>query len=184
MDKMKKASLAAQVSPVSPADHVRGSPFAKVTLVGYGDFACPECEETYRTVKTIQKKMGARLRYVFRSFPQPEKYENSEEAAEAAECASSQGKFWEMHDRLFENQGASDEVHLSRYATDLGLNLRQFRREMREHTHRGKIRAGRKAGVRRGIVRAPTVLIDYSEHKSAFGLATLLAAVQAAAGGS
>jgi protein-disulfide isomerase len=184
---MKKASLAAQVSqvsPVFPADHVRGSPFAKVTLVGYGDFACPECAKTYRTVKTIQKKVGARLRYVFRSFPQPEKYENSEEAAEAAQCASSQGKFWEMHDRLFENQGASDEVHLSRYATDLGLDLRQFRREMREHAHRGKIRAGRKAGVRRGIVRAPTIFIDDSEHESAFGLATLLAAVQAAAGGS
>jgi len=181
MDKMKEASLAAQASP---ADHVRGSPFAKVTLVAYGDFACPECAETYRTVKTIQEKVGARLRYVFRSFPQPEKYENSEEAAEAAECASSQGKFWEMHDRLFENQGASDEVHLSRYATDLGLDLRRFRREMREHSHRGKIRAGRKAGVRRGIVRAPTIFIDFLEHKSAFGLATLLAAVQAAAGGS
>jgi protein-disulfide isomerase len=179
MDRMKKASRAAQVSP---ADHVRGSPFAKVTLVGYGDFACPECAKTYRTVKTLQKKLGARLRYVFRSFPQPEEYENSEEAAEAAECASSQGKFWEMHDRLFESPGASDEVHLSRYATDLGLDLRQFRREMRDHSHRRKIRAGRKAGVRRGIVRAPTFFIDYSEHKSAFGLATLLAAVQAAAG--
>jgi protein-disulfide isomerase len=176
---MKKASLAAQVAP---ADHVRGSPLAKVTLVGYGDFACPECAETYRTVKAIQKKVGARLRYVFRSFPQPGKYENSEEAAEAAECASSQGKFWEMHDRLFENQGASDEVHLSRYATDLGLDLRRFRREMREHSHRGKIRAGRKAGVRSGIVRAPTIFIDSTEHESAFGLATLLAAVQAAAG--
>jgi len=181
MDKMKKASLAEQVFT---ADHVRGSPFAKVTLVGYGDFACPECAKTYRTVKTIQKKVGARLRYIFRSFPQPERYENSEEAAEAAECASSQGKFWEMHDRMFENQGASDEVHLSRYARDLGLDLRRFRREMREHSHRKKIRAGRRAAVDRGIDRAPTFFIDSSQHKSAFGLATLLAAVQAAAGGS
>jgi protein-disulfide isomerase len=178
---MNKASLAAQVSP---ADHLRGSPFAKVTLVEYGDFACPECAKTYRTVKTIQKKVGARLRYVFRSFPQPEIYENSEEAAEAAECASSQGKFWQMHDRMFENQGMLDEVNLSRYATDLGLDSRRFRREMREHAHRGKIRAGRRAGVRRGVVRAPTFFIDCSQHKSAFGQATLLAAVQAAAGGS
>jgi protein-disulfide isomerase len=178
---MKKASLAAQISP---ADHVRGSPFAKVTLVVYGDFACPECWKTYRTVKTIQKKVGARLRYVYRSFPQPEKYELSEEAAEAAECASSQGKFWQMHDLLFENPGALDEVHLSRYATDLGLDLPRFRREMREHAHRGKIRAGRKAGVRRGVVRAPTFFIDCSQHESAFGQATLLASVQAAAGGS
>ena len=178
---MKKTSLAAQVSP---ADHVRGSPFAKVTLVGYGDFACPDCAKTYRTVKTIQKKMGTRLRYVFRSFPQPGEYEHSEEAAEAAECASSQGKFWEMHDRLFENQGASDELHLSRYATDLGLDLRKFLREMRDRVHRARVRAGRKAGVRCGVVRAPTFFIDFLPHKSAFGLATLLAAVQAAAGDS
>jgi protein-disulfide isomerase len=181
MDKMKKASLTEQVSP---ADHVRGSPFAKITLVGYGDFACPECAKTYRTVKTIQQKVGARLRYVFRSFPQPDLYENSEESAEAAECASSQGRFWEMHDRMFENPGVLDEVNLSRYATDLGMDLRRFRREMREHAHRGKIRAGRKAGVRRGVLRAPTFFIDCSQHKSAFGQATLLAAVQAAAGGS
>ncbi len=135
-------------------------------------------------VKTIQKKVGARLRYVFRCFPQPKIYENSEEAAEAAECASSQGQFWQMHDRMFENPGVLDEVSLSRYATDLGLDLRQFRREMREHTHRRKIRASRKAGLRRGVVRAPTFFIDCSQHKSAFGQATLLAAVQAAAGGS
>ena len=180
---MKKASLA-ESEQVSPADHVRGSPFAKVTLVGYGDFACPECATTYRTVKTIQKKLGIRLRYVFRSFPQPEKYENSEEAAEAAECASAQGKFWEMHDCMFQNQGAFNELHLARCAKGLGLDLGQFRREMREHTHRKKIRAVRKAGVRRGVVAAPTYFIDCSVHKSAFGLATLLAAVQAAAGGS
>src|ERR1700693_5692520 len=124
MDKMKEASLAAQASP---ADHVRGSPFAKVTLVAYGDFACPECAETYRTVKTIQEKVGARLRYVFRSFPQPEKYENSEEGADAAERATSPDKVCETHDRLFETKGASDEVNLSRYATDLGLDLRRFR---------------------------------------------------------
>ena len=178
--KMKKASLAAQVSP---ADHVRGSPLAKVTLVGYGDFPCPDCAKTYRTVKTIQKKMGARLRYVFRSFPQPGKYENSEKAAEALECASSQGKFWEMHDCMFENQGAFDDLHLASCAKELGLDVRQFRREMRGHAHRGKIRAGRKAGVRRGVVEAPTFFINSLRHESSFGLTTLLPAVQAAAGG-
>lgn len=181
MDKMKKPSLAAEVSPT---DHVRGSPFAQVTLVGYGDFACPECATTYRTVKTIQRKLGARLRYVFRSFPQPERYENSEEAAEAAECASAQGKFWEMHDCMFQSQGEFDELYLARCARELGLDLRQFRREMREHAHRRKIRAVRRAGVRRGVVAAPTFFIDCSLHKSAFGLTTLLAAVQAAAGDS
>jgi protein-disulfide isomerase len=167
---------------VSRTDHVRGSPLATVTLIGYGDFGCPACADSYLAIKKIQKKMGSRVRYIFRSFSQPSKYEQSEDAAEAAECASSQGKFWEMHDRLFENKGASDELHLSRYATDLGLNLQRFRREMREHVHRGKIRAGRRAAVRTGVTSVPTFFINTERHRSAFGVATLLPAVQAAVG--
>ena len=168
---------------ISPTDHVRGSSLAAVTLIGYGDFACPACALTYLTVKKIQKKMGFLLRYVFRSFPQPGEYGLSEDCAEAAECASSQGKFWEMHDRIFENKGACDELHLSRYATDLGLNVLQFRREMREHVHLEKIRAGRREAVRSGISSAPTLFINTERHHSSFGLSTLLSAVQAAAGG-
>ena len=167
---------------VSRADHVRGSPLAAVTLIGYGDFGSPACADTYLAVKKIQKKMGARVRYVFRSFPQSSEHERSEDAAEAAECASAQGKFWEMHDRLFENKGASDELHLSRYATDLGLNLPRFRREMREHIHLKRIRAGRRAAVRSGVASAPTFFINAERHRSAFGVSTLLPAVQAAAG--
>jgi protein-disulfide isomerase len=87
-----------------------------------------------------------------------------------------------MHDRLFENRGASDELHLSRYATDLGLNLPRFRREMREHVHRKKIRAGRRAAVRSGVSSAPTFFINTERHHSSFGFSTLLPAVQAAAG--
>ena len=167
---------------VSRTDHVRGSPLAAVTLIGYGDFSSPACADTYLAVKKIQKRLGSRIRYVFRSFPQPLEHERSEDAAEAAECASSQGKFWEMHDRLFENKGASDELHLSRYATDLGLNLTRFRHEMREHVHRKKIRAGRRAAVQSGVTSAPTFFINAERHRSSFGLSTLLPAVQAAAG--
>lgn len=170
-------------APVSPTDHVRGSPLAEVTLIGYGDFSNPDCTRTYRTVKKLQKKMGSRLRYIFRSFPEPQ-FANSEEAAEAAECASSQGKFWQMHDRMFENQCASDEFHLLRCAKELGLDIRRFRREMKEHVYLAKIRAGRKAGARRGVVGAPTFFINSKRHESSFGLTTLLPAVQAAAGGA
>ncbi len=182
---MKKKSRARRLEArVSPTDHFRGSPLAKVTLIGYGDFSNPDCTRTYRTVKTIQKKMGSRLRYVFRCFPEPLDFTNSEEAAEAAECASAQGKFWEMHDCMFENQGAFDELHLAKCAKELGLDLRQFRREMRGHVHLAKVRAGRKAGVRRGVVQAPTFFINSLRHESSFGLTTLLPAVQAATGGS
>jgi protein-disulfide isomerase len=179
---MKKSRALRREVPVSPADHVRGSPLAEVTLIGYGDFANPDCTRTYRTVKKIQKRMGSRLRYIFRSFPEPREFANSEEAAEAVECASAQGKFWEMHDRMFENQCASDEFHIMRCAKELGLDVRRFRREMKGHVHLAKIRAARKAGVRRGVVCAPTFFINSSRHESSFGLTTLLPAVQAAAG--
>jgi protein-disulfide isomerase len=167
---------------VCQTDHVRGSPLAKVTLVGYGDFTCPDCAKAYRTIKKIQAKMGSLLRYVFRSFPQPAQDERSEGAAEAAESASSQGKFWEIHDRMFENQGASDVLQLARYANELGLDQPQFRREMRGHVHLRRVRASRRSGVRSGVIHVPTFFINSLRHESSFGLATLLPAVQAAAG--
>jgi len=179
-----KTKATRKLARISEKDHVRGSPGATVTLVGYGDFASREGAKTHRAVKKIQAKMGSRLRYVFRTFPQPRENPHSEAAAEAAECASSQGKFWQMHDRMFENDGASDEINLSRYASDVGLDLGQFRSEMRRHAHLAGIHARRREGVRRGVVEAPTFFINSRRHRSAFGLATLLPAIQAAAGGA
>lgn len=167
---------------VSARDHSRGSPLAKTTLVAYGDFASPACAQTYRTVKTIQRRMGTRLRYVYRSFPQPEQFRHSEEAAEAAECASSQGKFWEMHDSLFESKGPTDGLRLSRLAAEAGLDLLRFRREMRAHIHSGKVRGVRDGGAGSGVAAAPAFFINSIRHESSFGLATLLAALQAASG--
>ena len=127
--------------------------------------------------------MGTRLRYVYRSFPQPEQFRHSEEAAEAAECASSQGRFWEMHDSLFESKAPADEVRLFRHAAEAGLDLFRFRREMRARTHSAKVRSVRDGGVRSGVAAAPAFFINSVRHESSFGLATLLAAVQAASGG-
>jgi len=168
---------------VSAEDHVRGSPLAKTTLVAYGDFASPACAKTYGTVKKIQKEMGARLRYVYRSFPQPERFGHSEDAAEAAECASSQGRFWEMHDSLFEGETPTDQVRLQRHAAQAGLDVIRFRREMLAHAHSDKIRGVRQGGVRSGVAAAPAFFINNIRHESSFGLATLLAAVQAVSGG-
>jgi protein-disulfide isomerase len=171
-------------APVSSKDHVRGSPLAKVTLVGYGDFTCPDCAKSYRTVKKIQAVMGSRLRYIFRSFPRVPHDEESEGTAEAAETAGAQGKFWEIHDRMFENQGASDQLQLAKHVGAGSLDTRQFRRDMRGHVHLARVRVVREEGVRSGVVDVPTFFINSLQHESAFGLATLLPAVQAAAGGS
>ncbi len=150
--------------------------------MAYGDFASPECAQTYRTVKKIQKEMGMRLLYVYRSFPQPEQFRNSEEAAEAAECASSQDKFWEMHDSIFESQAPTNEIELSRRAAEAGLDLFRFRREMRAHAHEEEVRKIREGAVRSGVASAPAFFINSIRHESSFGLATLLAALQAASG--
>jgi protein-disulfide isomerase len=180
----KKVRARKLEAPVSSKDHVRGSPLAKVTLVGYGDFTCPDCAKSYRTVKKIQAEMGSRLRYVFRSFPQDPRDEGAENFAEAAESAGAQGKFWAIHDRMFENQGASTQAHLAKHAEAVGLNARQFRQDMRGHVHMARVRVVRKGGVRSGITVVPTFFINSLQHESAFGLATLLPAVQAAASGS
>ena len=182
---MKKKDRARKLeAPVSSRDHVRGSPLAEVTLVGYGDFTCRDCAKAYRAVKRIQREMGSRLRYIFRSFPQDPLDKKSEGSAEAAESAGAQGKFWAIHDRMFENQAASTRLQLAEHARAVGLDARQFRRDMRGHVHLARVRVVRNEGVRSGVAQVPTFFINSFPHESAFGLATLLPAVQAAAGGS
>ena len=167
-------------APVLPADHVRGGSGATVTVVGYGDFANPDCVETYRVVKRAQRKVGNRLRYVFRTFPLSESGGVSQRAAEAAECAGAQGKFWEMHDRLFENPGGLNEFRLARHAAAVGLDVRRFQREMVGHAHARRIRTVVAGGVRSGVEDTPALFINSVRFRSSFGLATFLASVQAA----
>jgi len=126
--------------------------------------------------------MGSRLRYVFRSFAAP-RDEKSEATAEAAESAGAQGKFWEIHDRMFEDQSASSRLALEKQAKAVGLDAGEFRRDMRGHVHLARVRAVREAGTRSGVRHVPTFFINSLQHESAFGLATLLPAIQAAAGG-
>ena len=151
---------------VSARDHARGSPLAKTTLVAYGDFASPACAQTYRAVQKIQKEMGSRLRYVYRSFSQPEQFRHSEVAAEAAECAAAQGKFWEMHDCIFESEAPTDEVRLGRRAAEAGLDVLRFRREMRGHVYSEQVRGIREGGVRSGVEAAPAFFINSIRHES------------------
>ena len=100
--------------PVGARDHAQGPANAPVTLVEYGDYQCPHCGRAYPIVKAVQKQMGQRLRFVFRNFPIAEIHPNATDAAEAAEAAGEQGRFWEMHDAIFENQESlSAEMHSS-----------------------------------------------------------------------
>src|SRR5437667_11411319 len=166
--------------PVSQRDHQQGPETAPVTLVEYGDYECPYCGQAYPIVKEIQLRLGERLRFVFRNFPLTQAHPHAEHAAEAAEAAAGQGKFWQMHDRLFEHQQALDDAHLVQYAVALNLDQGTFKREMTEHVHTNRVREDFLSGVRSGVNGTPTFFINGVRHDGAYELETLLAAIEAA----
>src|SRR5437016_12393269 len=136
----QESGTALLTPPVGQRDHQRGPETAPVTLVEYGDYECPFCGKAYPIVKEIQRRLGDQLRFVFRNFPLTQSHPHAEHAAEAAEAAAGQGKFWEMHDTLFEHQHALDDTHLVNYAVALHLDQEMFVREMTEHVHTNRVR--------------------------------------------
>jgi len=149
-----------------------------VTLVEYGDFECPHCGRAYPIVKAIQKAMGPRLRFAFRNFPLRESHPHAQQAAEAAEAAGAQGKFWEMHDRLFERQFALDDEYLVEYATDLGLDAQRFEKELAAGLYAPRVREDFRSGVRSGVNGTPTFFIDGVRYDESWELEPLLAALE------
>ncbi len=165
---------------VGQRDHRRGPATALVTLVEYGDYECPYCGQAYPIVKEIQRRLGDRLRFVFRNFPLTQSHPHAEHAAEAAEAAAAQEKFWEMHDSLFEHQQALDDAHLVHYAVALNLDQETFEREMTEHVHTNRVHEDFLSGVRSGVNGTPTFFINGVRHDDSYELETLLAAIEAA----
>ena len=156
--------------PVSDKDHAHGSSAAHVTLVEYGDFECPACGQAYPIVKAVQEKMGLSLRFVFRNFPLTDMHPHAEHAAEAAQSAGVQGKFWEMHDKLFTHQNALDDSSLQRYAEELRLHTHQFSRDMSERAHASEVRRKFKADLRAAWagLRHSLLTASYSSRKQAW----------------
>jgi uncharacterized OsmC-like protein len=148
--------------PVSAADHVRGPADANsgsVTLVEFGDFACPSCGESYGMIKSLIARRGD-LRFVFRANPRSHLFPHAEIAAEAAEAAAAQGKFWEMHDLLFENQAQLSRPEISRLAGTLGLDVARFDRELDAGAHRAAVRAQEVSGWHSHVLSTPTFFIN------------------------
>jgi uncharacterized OsmC-like protein/predicted DsbA family dithiol-disulfide isomerase len=144
--------------PVGPTDHVRGVAAADVTLVEYGDFACPFCREAYATIKDLLARMSD-VRFVFRANPRSHLFPDAEPAAEAAEIAAAQGKFWEMHDRLFESDGLG-RPQLLAAARDVGLDPAPFERELAAGTARAAVRAQEVTGWHSHVISTPTFFIN------------------------
>jgi protein-disulfide isomerase len=164
-------------------DHIQGPADAAVTLVEYGDYECPYCGAAYPIIKEVQARMGERLRFVFRNFPITTSHPHAEQAAEAAEAAAGQGRFWEMHDLLYENQRhlRADDLHA--YAEKLELDVDAFRKELAEHVHVARVREDFMSGVRSGVNGTPTFYVNGARHDDSYDIETLLAALTRAAGG-
>ena len=164
--------------PAGERDRIQGPPTAAVTLVEYGDYQCSYCGAAYPVVKELQARLGERLRFVFRNFPIATMHPYAEHAAEAAEAAGAQGKFWEMHDALFENQDALTDDDLVQHAVTLGLDAARVASELTEHTHAARVHEDFMSGARSGVNGTPTFFINGVRHDAAIDLETMLAAVE------
>jgi protein-disulfide isomerase len=175
-----RSRLARLQPPLSERDHVQGPATAAALLVEYGDYQCPFCAQAHPIVKAVQARLGGQMRFAFRHFPLTEIHPRAVIAAEAAEAAGAQGRFWEMHDRLFENQPAFDDADLVRYGQALGLDMPRFVGEIAEHVWEPRIREQFMSGVRSGVNGTPTFFINGTRHDGPWDADTLTDALTAA----
>jgi protein-disulfide isomerase len=163
--------------PAGKGDHIRGPAKAPMTLLEYGDYECPFCGAAHVVVKALEKTLGERMRFAFRNFPLTNVHPHAEHAAEAAESAGAQGRFWEMHDMLYENQNALEDEDLARYAAELGLDVPRLIREVASGAYRKRIREDFLSGVRSGVNGTPTFFINGVRYNGTYDYDSLLAAL-------
>ena len=158
----------------SNRDHIQGPSIAPVTLLEYGDYQCPYCGQAYPIIKQVQNLLNGKLCFVFRNFPITQIHPHAQHAAEAAESAAANDKFWEMHDYLYEHQQALDDNHLEKYAGKLGLDITQFNHDMASHVYAQRVREDFLSGVRSGVNGTPTFYINGIRYNRSWDLETLL----------
>jgi Na+/H+ antiporter NhaA len=161
-------------------DHVRGPDNAPVTLVEYGDYECPYCGRAEVAIRELLDSFGDDLRYVWRQLPLNDVHSYAQMAAEAAEAAGSQGRFWEMHDRLLADQDDLTAADLTRHAQELDLDVDRFWVELRQREHAERVDRDVTSADTSGVAGTPTFFINGRRHNGAYDVATLTAAVRAA----
>lgn len=166
--------------PISANDHLQGDLNALCQLVEYGDYECPACGEAYEIVKKLQKHFGERLVFVFRNFPLTQLHPWAEPAAEVAEFAAEHGKFWEMHDLLYENQDSLGEDLFRTLAADLKLPARELQTVLSDDPYRSRVRADFAGGIRSGVNGTPTFFIKGQRHNGPFDFDFLRTAIEGA----
>jgi protein-disulfide isomerase len=166
--------------PIGEGDHVQGLSTAPATLLEYGDYECPYCGQVYPIIKSLQRKLATELRFAFRNFPLREAHPLAEVSAEAAEAAGAQGKFWEMHDLIYENQAELSEETLVGHAQRLSLDMDRWLDDMRGQTFAQRIERDFLTGVRSGVNGTPSFFINGVRHDGSFEESELLRAIRAA----
>jgi protein-disulfide isomerase len=166
--------------PVDPArDHIRGRSDAPLTLLEYGDFECPFCGAATGVVRELRERFGDDLRYVFRHLPLPDVHPRAELAAQAAEIAGAHGRFWEMHDILFEHQNALEFEDLIGYADKLGLDVEAFARALAESRYADRVRSDAASAEASGARGTPTFFVGATRHVGPYDAQTLAAELTA-----
>jgi len=166
--------------PIDPTDHTLGPDHAPVVVVEYGDFECPNCKQAAPAVKLLLERFAAKVRFAYRHFPLEDVHPHALMAAEAAECAGAQGKFWEMHELLFANQDHLKPKQLHGYAEQLGLDMARYTAEMDDEVYRQRIREHRDSGLRSGVRGTPGFFVNGTIHDVSFGIRGLFEATEAA----
>ncbi|TVP62196.1 MAG: DsbA family protein [Nodularia sp. (in: Bacteria)] len=167
--------LSVQISATD--QRTQGAIDAPIVLVKYGNYQCSHCGEAHKIVQKIQQQLGNQIYFVYRHFPQPQIYPQSQKAAEAAEIAGAQGKFWQMHDTLFKCQNELNNGYLVEYAQQLGLNIPQFLQDMTNHVYADRVNQDWQSGLRSGVTDTPAFFINGYRYENACDFQNLLKAL-------
>ena len=167
-------------SPIDATDHVLGEAHAPVAVLEFGDFECPNCKQAAPAVKLLLQRFPGRIRFAFRHFPQEEVHPHALQAAEVAEVAAAQGKFWPMHDLLFDNQLHLKAPNLRGYAESLQLDMTRYTAELDDHIYLQRIREHAQIARNSGVRGTPTFFVNRRLQDVSFGIHLLHEAVEAA----
>lgn len=166
--------------PVSADDHIQGNTNAPITLLEYGDFQCPHCAMAHSVVKRLERQFGDRMRYVYRNFPLTEIHPMAEPAAEAAEFAGANGKYWPMHDAIFDNQRSLTAELLVDLAARLQLNSDELAGAVDEQRYLERISRDVEGGEQAGVHATPTFFINGRQYQGSWEFEELAQAMEAA----
>jgi protein-disulfide isomerase len=174
---MEKLDLSRRYLTVHPDDHLQGAVDAAYTLIEYGDYQCPGCGRLFLVIRDLQAELGVMLRIAYRHYPFSGIHPQAQMAAESAEAAGAQSRFWEMHDLLFENQDALAPKDLHRYAEQIRLDIKRFRDELKARRYHDLVNEHFRRGVQDGVYGTPGLFINGIRYAGALDFDALRARI-------